>query len=147
MARDSAEQISRLGEIAAIKERQAAQEFAACLQKHTHHQRQIEELKRYRHEYATRLSGTRDTALSAGEAQQLATFIGNLDSLLVNMAAQEKHLALELQESEQTWRAPKGKVRGFEQLADKRHDKARRQAEQRRNNQSDDAWLARHVGN
>ena len=145
MAKDRAEQISRLGEIATIEEQQAAQVFAACLQKHGQHLHQIEELKRYRHEYASRLSGSRESALSAGEAQQLATFIGNLDSLLVSMTAQEQHLALELQESEQAWRALKGKVRGFEQLAGKRRDKARRQAEQRRNNQLDDAWLARHV--
>ena len=145
MAKDRAEQISRLGEIATIEEQQAAQVFAACLQKHGQHVRQIEELKRYRHEYASRLSGGRDSALSAGEARQLATFIGNLDSLLVSMTAQEQHLALELEESERSWRALKGKVRGFEQLADKRRDKARRQAEQRRNNQLDDAWLARHV--
>ena len=61
------------------------------------------------------------------------------------MAAQEKHLKHELQISEQAWRALKGKVKGFEKLAAKRRHKARQQNEQRKNNQLDDAWLARHL--
>ena len=145
MTKDNAAQLSRLGDIATIEEQEAAQAFAGCLQKHAQHCRQIEELKRYRQDYAKRLSGERGMALSAGEAHQLARFIANLDTLLGTMAAQEKHLKHELQISEQAWRTLKGKVKGFEKLAAKRRHKARQQNEQRKNNQLDDAWLARHL--
>ena len=144
MAKSDAQKISRLGDVAAIREREAAQEFAACLTKYNQHMRQIGELKHYRQDYARRLAGDGNPAISAHEAQRLAGFIANIDKLISNMNEQAEILNSAVRESRQAWQIVKSKMKSFEKLAAARAAKSDQQQNQRLASQLEDAWLARN---
>ena len=132
--------IRRIGEVAALQEKQAATKFAECASRRDKHQHQLLELRQYREEYAKRL-GTQ--AMRAAEAQRISVFIAKLDDLLKTMKNRHAELSEELEVLKAQWLAAKIKSDGLQKLADNRQYEIERTQNNRNGVVIEDSWLAR----
>ena len=133
--------IDRLAELADMRQRDLAQALARAVRKQDDHCGKIEELKRYRHDYAVPLS---DGSLNGANAQQIVAFITNLDSLIRNLETQRPALTAAVQDAEREWLASQHKAKSFNKLAQKALLKKQQILESRQERSLDDAWLAQN---
>ena len=140
MSNGSVDSIRRIGEVAALQEKQAATKFAECAGRSDKHNHQLSELSQYREEYARRL-GTQP--MYAAEAQRISVFIANLDNLIKTMKIQRQELSEELEALKVQWLAAKTKSDGLQKLADNRQYEIERTQNNRKGIVIEDTWLAR----
>lgn len=124
-----------------MQQRDLAQVLAQAVRKQDSHRGQIEELIRYRHDYAAPLS---DGSLRGANAQQIVAFIANLDSLIRNLESQIPALAAAVKDAEKAWLVSQHKAKSFDKLAKKALLIKQQTLDSRQERSLDDAWLAQN---
>lgn len=136
----SAKKISRIAGLADVQQRDLAQSLSSAIVKRDNHVKQIDELKRYRLDYATPLS---HGELNSANAQQIVAFISNLNNLIQTLEAQTLELTSEVRDAEAAWIESQYQAKSYNKLARERFLAEQQLLDSREERLLDDAWLAR----
>ncbi|MEM7467032.1 MAG: flagellar export protein FliJ [Pseudomonadota bacterium] len=126
MTKNSGKKLHKLAKLAVAEERKAAAAFAADLNQQLKHDRQLQELQRYREEYNAPLQSTTSVAMTADQAQRIVSFVTSLDQIINSVQTQAQETYQITQQSKERWHAAKGKVQGYESVIARGEMTARR---------------------
>lgn len=133
--------INRIAGLADMQQRDLAQSLASAIRKQAAHTQQIDELKRYRLDYAAPLS---NGSLNGANAQQIVGFISNLNSAIRSLESQIPELTTAVSDAEGAWLAAQSRAKAFNNLAQKSVSAEQQVLESRQERNLEDAWLAQH---
>lgn len=138
-----AQKMARLATLADLQQREAGTALAEAIKLHQKHERQLLELKQYRHEYARPLSTTNSASINAAQAQQIAAFLVNLDAIIGTMESQVQGFANDVQNKDLDWREKQQRATSFDGLAQAYVAVAQQQISVRQDLAIEEAWQAR----
>ncbi len=125
-----------LVEIARNRELEAGRRLGVVQRRLEEAQAQLDELKRYRDEYAARLRG--GASLTARELGEFRVFLQKLELAIEQQGKRVEEEALRLRQSRQTWLQRHQRTSALDKVLENYRDEERKEMQRREQRESDD---------
>jgi len=127
-----------ISEIADAKERDAARHMGDQQSVLDQHQTKLEELIKYRGEYADKMVAAGGSGVSAGQMQEYSLFIRRLDEAIVFQRSQIELAVRQLEVKQREWRVMHTRSEALNKVVSRYKTAEMREQDRREQNESDE---------